>query len=295
MADSSHAASSPQPPREIRNTEEVFREVVRRNGYDPDDPLIAPQIQDAVAKAPAIAAQTQAVYSRFRGRDGQQPHKQEEIIRAAQYYAARKVELLAQTHLVSGAHASAEVAEHKFLKSCDEVLFDLWNEFVPRHEHYQFFKLDFPAFEAAIRKESSYSYLEPGPALESRLVMSGQWPSFDERIEAHIRRFHDIVPAGSGEMREDIAENMVTSEQPIQELFDTLDKREAALRECERITGKGPKQIAAAIEIEYTDLRRWVRERDFGTKKPSKKIEKIENYLREILESKLRKPQAQIE
>jgi|GEM_PF-4957856 len=198
MDSDGHQENGHTSDRQISNTEEFFRTSVRSAGFNPDDPLIAPQIQDAVARAPSVAAAHQAVYNRFKGRAGPQPFRQEEVLRAAQHYAAEKVKLLAKTHLGPGS-TEPDRAERMFRKCCDEVLFELWNEVVPRHEHYRFFKLDFHGFAAAIRNESSYSHLEPGPALESALAIDGKWPTFEERIQAHLIGFRSLPQMVAGE------------------------------------------------------------------------------------------------
>ena len=68
-----------------------------------------------------------------------------------------------------------------------------------------------------------------------------------------------------------------TTEKPA-DLFETREQREAVYQRACQDKGSG-KEVAAVCGVPYTDLRRWVRERDFGAKTSSKRTAQIENAL----------------
>lgn len=68
--------------------------------------------------------------------------------------------------------------------------------------------------------------------------------------------------------------------------FDTQQKRQRVLAEFERANNMGSKQAAETFTVQYTDLRKWVRQRTFGTQKPSSKTTRIEKPLLEFIRSR---------
>jgi hypothetical protein len=62
------------------------------------------------------------------------------------------------------------------------------------------------------------------------------------------------------------------------DFFETREQREAVYQRACQDNGSG-KAVAAVCGVHYTDLRRWVRERDLGTKVDSKRRARIEEAL----------------
>ena len=189
------------------------------------------------ALAAVMAAATKRRWRQYR-RDGETKRltdseyvAQETLLADIQLYAARRVEELAKRYVRTGPDGSKNDLA-LFTDECESLVLELWKE---RRDAFDP-PLPYAMYEFSLLNESRYVALLPGGrSLESKLRLPFGFPTLQERIDWHIRRFSATMMNGEHSESSDNPRNHITEDlktkrgRPARTIEDEADAKQIGI------------------------------------------------------------------